>query len=151
MTLYEGATLKTCTHCGRTFPATREYWVVQRAAPSGFRADCRDCHGRAVLEYRKRPERRIVNREYEKRWRKQQRREHPEKYLKAETIRRRKLREQGLAICGHCKRTWPFTEDFFPRNNGELSRFHCHFCNREAARDSRQRARAAAARTERAR
>ena len=36
--------MKTCTRCGREFPATLEFFYPRKDLKSGIASECRDCH-----------------------------------------------------------------------------------------------------------
>ena len=45
---------KTCTKCGKTFPATTEYFYKRKKGKYGLHAPCRECHRRDVHQYNQR-------------------------------------------------------------------------------------------------
>ena len=79
--------LKTCSKCGREFPATPEYFHKDKNGKFGLRPDCKECCRKRGLEYNQTNKEK--RREYSREWRKN----NPEKLREYHQNNREKKRE----------------------------------------------------------
>jgi len=87
--------MKKCTKCGKEFPTTREYFVVDNRKLSGLGAECRICARKRGLDYFRRNREKFY--ENNRRWM----RLNPDKKKAHE--RRKHLRKYNLTIEGYNK------------------------------------------------
>jgi hypothetical protein len=59
---------KTCTKCGRSFPATLEFFGMERKGKFGLRSLCKGCRALAAKEYAKTPKGKATNARGHKRY-----------------------------------------------------------------------------------
>lgn len=130
---------KVCPKCGREFPATLDFFYLNKSRKSGLDDYCKECKRQKRREYGK-THRPIINAQ-KARARKRNRektREYSHRYYIEHHIPKEKpVCREGYKICSKCGKELPATEEFFrkdKRGRGGLYS-QCNSCRNKASLD----------------